>query len=123
MLMRQPVALTENSSPRPLCETDSEMSLFILFFVCAKIRRTSDTSKLYNGIFIRFATEFCGLSAFCRKSWGVSQQVEEENDGFLVLHGNMLYLCIRNKNKALFIPIKVSSFFISIKLVLVLVID
>ena len=79
--------------------------------------------NFYNGILSCIATEFCGLSAFCRKTWGVSQQVKEENDGFLALHGNMLYLCIRNKNKALFIPIKVSSFFISIKLVLVLVIN
>ena len=89
----------------------------------AKVHIFFEMRNFYNGILSCIATQFCGLSAFCRKTWGVSQQVEEENDGFLALHGNMLYLCIRNKNKALFIPIKVSSFFISIKLVLVLVIN
>ena len=53
-------------APSLLCETDSEMSLFILFFVCAKIRRTSDTSKLlqcnFHLLCDRFLWAVCVLS-------------------------------------------------------------
>ena len=41
-------------APSLLCETDSNMSSFILFFVCTKIGSISETSKLLQWIFHSF---------------------------------------------------------------------